>query len=559
MRFFLVLAALGWMLPSVGIADPQSASDTDLNVTYIERTPRYNYDATKNNPAPGDLVTFSGHIRLWGTSSLASVAYRWQMDDVTVAGGTLTNLVAGDERVVTWQWTWQSGAHQIKLTVDPDNQITEWSELNNEIEDYTNAVIIGFWVERSLYDYFAQYQKYLPAVGSSSWEDWAQRHVRFWNQFNAQAIYPTTPNGVQDHVRLDKVIVVNDGALPLGGGGYPTNYPDLRDKTVDMMWGFPATGVSGYPDHTTVSMTSNAFYYEGSLLHELGHARYLIDTYGFDTHNTAAHGGYDAVQIYEGDIYVGGSTYMPFLAFGEVLYYNKNGKMMSGGYDQGWSEYDAGALNRIAGRRAVCGNYNSPCNIGEFLNDLPARNHIRITDLNGKARRGADVKVFQCVGGPGWYGKTFDNTPDLQFTSDTAGYVHVGRNPFTSGSIQHTYGIANGIVILRIQHNGVITYRFQEVTDFNIQYWRGNTQDAYYPISVPGRNYAPADFDHDTDVDVDDLNHLRGCLSGAGNLPSAGCQDADLDMDNDVDQSDFGLFQRCLNGPRVVVDPGCAD
>jgi hypothetical protein len=162
------------------------------------------------------------------------------------------------------------------------------------------------------------------------------------------------------------------------------------------------------------------------------------------------------------------------------------------------------------------------------------------------------------VGGSGWYGKVFDNIPDLAFTTDTAGHIHVGRNPFSSGPIQHTSGIANGIVILRIQHNGVVTYRFQEVTDFNIQYWRGNTQDAYYTISVPGPNYAPADFNHDLYVNQDDLQHLRNCMAGTGNPPAAGCQDADLDGDGDVDQSDFGLLQRCLNG-RVAVDPGCAN
>jgi len=536
-----------------------AAADTDLNVTVIERTPRYDYDAPKNAPAPGDVVTFHGHIRLWGTAAQPSIAYVWQLDRATLATGTLTNMAPGEERIVTATWTWQTGPHQVRLVVDPANAIVERSELNNEREDHTDAVIMGFWVERSLYDYFAQYQKDLPGVGASSWEDWAQRHVRFWNQFNAQAIYPTTPNGVQDHVRLDKVVVVEDGQLPLAGG-LATNNPDLRDRTVDMMWGFPSSALGGttYSDHTSVS-TGNPFYYEGSLLHELGHARYLIDTYGFDVHNTAAHGGYDAVQIWEGGTYVGGSSYMPFLAFNEVLYYNQNGKMMSGGYDQGWSEYDAGALNRIAGRRARCGNYNAPCNIGEYLQELPANNHIRIVDANGRPRRGASVKIYQATGGPGWYGKTFDNAPDLEFTTDTEGYANVGRNPFTSGTIYHTYGIANSIMILRIEHYGAIAYRFKEVSDFNIQYWRGNTQDAYYTITLPGPNYRPADFDHDLDVDSVDLQHLNGCRTGSGGSPAAACRNADLDLDGDVDQSDFGIFQRCLSGARIEAELSCAD
>ncbi len=539
-------------------ADPTSTAD--LDVAYIERTPRYDYDAAKNNPAPGDLVTFRGHIRNTGDGTVASVGYEWRLDNAPVASGTLTNLAVDEERVVTWSWTWQVGDHWIKLVVDPNNLIAESSEVNNQVVDRTNGIIVGFWVEQSVYDYFHLYQKNL-GVDSNSWDDWAQRQMGFWNQFSANAIYPTTPNGVLDRVRIDKIVVVPDGALPLAGG-YPTNHPDLGDKTVDLMWGFPATLLDGsmYSNHTSDSM-GNPFYYEGSLLHELGHARYLIDTYGFDVHNTAHNGGYDSVQIWEGSTYVGGSSYMPYIAWGEVLYYNKHGKMMSGGYDEGWSEYDAGALNRIAGQRACCGNYNAPGNIGVFLNDLPANNHLRVTDEVGQPRRGANVRIYRATSGPGWYGKTIDNTPDLEFTTDNAGYAHLPRNPFAAGSIQHTYGIANSIMVLRIAHLDQIWYRFQEVTDFNIEYWRGNTQDAYYSIAVPGPNETPvsADFDGDGDVDQEDFGHFQVCLTGSGGAIVSGCENAVLDGDTDVDAADLAVFVNCISGADVPVDPDCLD
>ncbi|NLE57159.1 MAG: hypothetical protein GX616_02275 [Planctomycetes bacterium] len=539
-------------------ADP--ASTADLDVANIERTPRYNYDAAKNNPAPGDLVTFSGHIRNTGDGTVASVSYEWRLNDAPVASGTLTNLAVDEERVVTWSWTWQAGDHWIKLVVDPGNVIAESSEVNNQVVDRTNGIIVGFWVEQSVYDYFGTHQKDL-GVGSNSWDDWAQRQMGFWNQFSQNAIYPTTPNGVLDRVRIDKIVVVPDGALPLAGG-YPTNHPDLGDKTVDLMWGFPATLLDGsmYSNHTSASM-GNPFYYEGSLLHELGHARYLIDTYGFDVHNTAHNGGHDSIQIWEGDIYVGGSSYMPYLAWGEVLYYNKYGMMMSGGYDEGWSEYDAGALNRIAGQRACCGNYNAPGNIGVFLNDLPANNHLRITDEVGQPRRGANVRIYRATSGPGWYGKTIDNTPDLEFSTDNAGYAHLPRNPFTAGSIQHTYGIANSIMVLRISHLDQIWYRFQEVTDFNIEYWRGNTQNAYYSIELPGPNETPvsADFDGDGDVDQEDFGHLQVCLTGSGGAIVSGCENAVLDGDTDVDAADLAIFVNCISGADVSADPDCLD
>lgn len=550
MRLCASILTLGAVL--TGLA-PALAQTTDLDVRFIERLPRYNYDAAKKAPATGDAVTFQAHVRLWGSSNLASAAYRWEIDGATASTGTLSNLIAGENRVVALPWTWQSGAHTVRFTVDHANVIAERSELNNTIEDRTDAIIAGFWVEQSVYNYFSQYQPQLPGIGSASWDNWAQRQMRFWNQFSAQAIYPTTPDGVLDRVRIDKIVIVPDGALPLNGG-LATNNPDLSDKTVDLMWGFPATLLSGsmYSNHTSTAM-SNPFYYEGSLLHELGHARYLIDTYGFDVHNTSSH---HSVQIYEGSTYLGGSSYMPFVAFGEVLRYNDHGKLMSGGHDQGWSEYDAGALNRIAGQRATCGNYNAPCNIGAFLNDLPQRNHLLIVDQNGVPRRAADVRIYQAVSGPGWYGKTIDNTPDLFFTTDGSGYAHLPRNPFSSGTIRHTYGIANGVMVLRIAHSGQIWYRFQEVTHFNIQYWRGNTQDAYYTLTLPGPNDIPGDFNRDGKVNDLDLNHMYPCMLGAGVTPGAGCDDADLDGDTDVDQSDFGIFQRCWSGD-LAASPAC--
>jgi len=88
-------------------------------------------------------------------------------------------------------------------------------------------------------------------------------------------------------------------------------------------------------------------------------------------------------------------------------------------------------------------------------------------------------------------------------------------------------------------------------------------------ISIPSDGFAiddvrvfillPGDFDHDGDIDNDDLDHVLACISGAG-IPQNDpvCQDADLDKDGDVDQDDFGLLQRCFSGPGIPPDPDCA-
>lgn len=460
----------------------QAPLQRDLNVTYIERTPRYNYDAAKNNPAPGDLVTFAGHIRNWDNVT-AAAEYAWQLDGAVVETGGLADLQPNEERVVTWQWNWQPGAHRIKLVVDPENEVAEYSEVNNSVEDRTDGLAVGFWVEQSLYDYFHEKQRNL-AIGSNSWEDWAQRQMAKWNEHNASSIWAgITPDGVTDRVRIDKIVVVPDGALPLNGG-LPSNNP-ASDKTVDLMWGFEWNPSSTFYSNTTSKAADNPFYLEPSLVHEMGHARYLVDNYTWDVANNTS---VTQVQIIEPTTgrAVAGTSLMPFLAFNSVLYYNQSGGVMTGPYGDVWSPHEAGALQRIAGRRAVAGNQNAPGNIGEFLNDLPASNHVRFVDGAGNPLVGAEVRWYAASAGSGYGGKTFDNTPEYTLATDADGYVHLPRDPFLPGRHKEA--------VIRVARGNQIWYRFFEVAEMNLEYWRGRRTDGYYTIELPLRT-SPAEID----------------------------------------------------------------
>ena len=503
------------------------AVENDLDVTLIERTPKYDYDATKNMPEPGDVVAFHGHVRFWGDASstpLASVGYRWEIDGVEVASGSITNFeplkppfdfdyegypsptsdaalrnpnnwpknpYAYDPeapptgwRVVTLPWAWEAGRHTVELIVDPGGYIVEKTELNNRRKDYTDAISASFWVEETTWRYFHQYQ-YMLGVGRNSWEDWAQAQMAKQNELYVAAVYPgLTPEGLQTRVRIDRIIVVPDNQLPVNGG-LPTNNPDSSDKTIDLQWGFEAYFGSGfYEDHTTLS-GSNPFYIEQSLVHELGHARYLIDSYGFNVHDSDASN--PTIMIYEGGTLITGTPYLPWFWTGDMVYQNTYGGVMTGPYGFVWGPYEAAMLARIDNVRACCGNMNSPGNIGVFLQDLPQNNYFRIVDAFGEPRAGASVKIFQATGRPGvWYGKEFDGTADLSFVTDGEGYANLGRNPFTRTSggyeapIQHTYGLANSVVIMRVEHDGQVWYRFVECTDFNMEFFKGNEENAYY-------------------------------------------------------------------------------
>lgn len=553
------------------------ATEVDLNVTQIELTPKYNYDASKNRPAPGDAVVWHGYIRHWGDETspvLPEVAYEWRVNGQVVATGVITdfeplrppfnfdysgypnpaskpaianaanwpkNPLALDPnpnnpltvlapstglRLVRLPWTWQAGRQTVELVVDPQNLIPEKSEKNNRIRDYTDAILGGFYVEETTWRYFHLNQHKLPGQGRNSWEDWIQAHMAKQNELYQTAIYPgITPNGISTRVRTDRIIVVPDGMLPLNGG-LATNNPERLDKTIDLMWGFvkydPATSTF-YSDHTSL-VVGNPFFIETSLIHELGHARYLIDSYGFDVHD-------GAVQIRENGQLIAGTAYMPYLAW-NALYYNQSGGVMTGPWGFVWSPYEAAMLERIGQDRARCGNMNSPCNIGEYLQELPQNNRFQFTDSNNWPRVNIQVTIYRATGQPVWYGKIFDDIPDAgPFFADENGWVNLGRNPFTGGpNISHTYGLANSVMILRIEQNTAahgkqVWYRFVEASDFNIEYFKGHTQDAYYTFVLPGLsndgdgNGLPDDWemfyfqateqDPLDDPDVDGLNNLQ--------------------------------------------------
>ena len=90
-------------------------------------------------------------------------------------------------------------------------------------------------------------------VDSFSFEDWAQRHISRFNEMAALAIYPGTPSGVLDRYRLDELVVVPDGALPLvplpnygqmDGQPNESTHPNTADKSVDLRMGLPGEDAS---------------------------------------------------------------------------------------------------------------------------------------------------------------------------------------------------------------------------------------------------------------------------------------------------------------------------
>lgn len=546
--FFLIFLAiiiflLTWLLvltKSYSLAQRPNLSD--LDVLYIERLPRYNFDAPKKWPDFGETVELKGHIKNNGDKPTGRFFFKWSIDGQEVFFGENDSLDPEKETTIVYQWSWPhtissdgriQGRHTVELIVDPEDEIGEISETNNNVKDLTQGLAVGFWVEQSVYNFFNQNQYNFcqdkSCAGSNSWEDWAQRQIREWNKLFEKSQYPSFPDGVLDRVRLDKVIVVADCTLPLNGG-IADNSPDRNDKTVDLMWGFTSAKVGVIACPRDENDGNKNLYLnrpdlqniEWPLMHELSHARYLIDTWAFNVK------GEDVLVRDDGGNLIAGTPLLPYVAW-NIVYYNKDQKIMGGGdYSKGYGEHSTGALNRVRGLRARKGNYNPPSVVGEYLNDLPSENKFQFLSKFGEPLVEAIISIYQAGPKSEWYGKIFDETPDVKKTSSENGEIILERNPFGGSAITHTFGSANGIFLFKIKYRNQVEYRFQEVSDFNLAYWRGETEEAIYSIRTQ----------------LFSLSDLKTLIENWGYSPSI--PEADLNSDGMVNGMDFGMMLKLV-------------
>lgn len=479
-----------------GSLDVLLANDNDLDVGWIQRLPTQPFVWGSANPrrdgwpAADQVITWRAFIKNFSTTTYAKVPYTWYCDGTVLTSGWVT-LAPRAHTPVDLPWAWKFERHQLTCEIDTSNTIPEFSEVNNRVTVFTDAIACGLWVEKDVYDKFHQYQKDL-GIEANSFEDWAQRHVIRWNQMFERAIYPLdSPSGVYDRIRMDQIVIVPDGTLPMNGG-YASNNPDATNRTVDLMWG--KNDPNEYTIYNQVGDDKN-FYFEDSLMHELGHARYLIDTYGFNFHDNPAvsppQGAYwSNTLIKVNGALITGTPYLPCrpIWWDSVYFPTDFGDVGCGLMSSPKNivdRYSAVAMNLIAGCRAVSGNQNSPGNIGVYLQNLPTQNWVTVHDSFGNPLSNATVKIYRAGSGSSdWYGKKFSDPPSLTFATDANGVVNVGRCPFSPGTIAHTYGLSQGDVIVRVEQGGKTGFGFLNAMDFNVEFWRGNTASAAYDLRV---------------------------------------------------------------------------
>ena len=450
----------------------------DLDVTFISRAPMYKSycveysdgipslcPGTENEkrwPDPGEVVTFTAHIVNKGTLAGSSFDYKWYIDEVEMASGTMPGLAPGEEAIVNFQWAWAHTMvgervvddHTIRFSVDPDNLISETYLSNNTLVDRTNA--LGFRIAITP----AMVEAYNTPLNPSfpfSAEDWLQRQIAAMNWALENAVYPTTPAGATERVRINTIEItdsspINDGSTD-GGWFVDADYREVSG------WYDPETDV------------------DWALVHELSHQVGLIDLYQSNV-------SVDSVHVLDS---YGNPTNFAFTW--------PNGGIMAGGDitphtdPHLYSSHSAGGISSTKGYRR--GYY------GEYQYDIPEENYLLILDNVGSPAADVTVALYQRTGPADWIGSlAVDNEPEIIGTTDENGRILLTNQSANGGTTTNTghtlrdnpFGVIDVVgrrnrFLYRLSKDNHEEFGWLDVTAFNLAYWQRETLS--HTVTIP--------------------------------------------------------------------------
>jgi len=448
-----------------------ASATTDLEVTYIERNPKYksyqgrvryyinvlftddfepyNIDVayglsgqnenTQRWPDPGETVTFTAHVYNRGTTTVNSFTYEWRLDDGVIGSGTYsTPIAAGGFATLNQTWAWDWGLHRIKfaMTVTGDGHPS-----NNTLEDYTNALGLFTFIDYGYVQRFKDLTPSVPNPTTDSVTEWLQLHRARMNDMLEAA-------GSSQRWRYDRLDFLNDGD--------PKPSVDSSDYDGSFPQRFTTAG-------TDLRLGGSGYYHSDEdidygLLHELGHQLGIIDLYRLD--------------ISPAQNQVNG------------MGYSSMGGLMHGCSDF-ISEHTALAMNQWYGKRR---GY-----FGQYLFNLPAVNKLLLLDAEGDPLPEANVTIYQKIETSG-VGERIPDIPKFTGQADVNGIYVIPDVPVDNSDFWADTGDVldpnpfgyisnhgeNGVFLIKVEKYRATYFVSLDILEFNIAYWNGQTTEATY-------------------------------------------------------------------------------
>ena len=439
-------------VPALRLREDSGIDDAvDLDVLYVARDPVYGYRQDKTFPDLGEMVTYTAYVANRGGvgtgEAESEVTVHWKMEspsEETLFEFRRTYKVSLPPHAVAkfkLGWNWQDGPNRLTFSVDPEDDIPEWTLANNSVELHTNALLVGLTFENSFYDWMNSVMNGEMDVGGFYWftkdpsspphrpevfgaESWAQRHVEQMNEYfrKAEDDYFGGVRYSLPRVALQAVPVVSDEEMASDNSGLPVRgtWGDL-----DLVWGFQSTfPQEHFPGECHTLGPQGAWTWlghynpnfrtiEDPLIHELGHHMALH-------HETEIYGAYDFVLGSTEILLQDGSLAIePPHRFGgdvnEIF-----GVMQNGDYSLGLSRYAAHTLayrfQPIAGRDVPSrvgalnggGGNRMPIDLGSYWDDygtdnvwdwvqheLPGEAVLTVVDGKGDPVPAAEIEIYK--------------------------------------------------------------------------------------------------------------------------------------------------------------------
>ncbi len=477
-------------------AGTASPSTPDITVVYIKRTPRYNRycvhypndvptlcPGTENQkrwPDVGEPVTYEAHITNNGNTFTDTLQFDWLVNDVVVSTGEATLAVEQhvDIPLSTYTENWTETKHPIEFRVRvKNNNVVELTTDNNLLSIGTHDLTLSYWVETKQYQAFNALQN---VVGTYSFEDWMNAHIKMFNQRLRDAVYPDVPQGVTDQIRLDKFVVADE----LDSGSSPRSLdPDLY--FIDGRWqstDYDSTNANGNNGFYTQYAQAYAPIIDWGLIHELTHQIGGIDLYRMRIPNGPPNDGLQMNDV-NGNLVTnarfpnGGNTF-------------PNWDLMDGGDITPYTDHRMFSFHSAAGLQSNAGHRRGF--YGEYLYDMPDSTTLQILDSTGNPVANAQVDMFQQQ----IYTELFDNIPEISGVTDAEGKMLLPNRPAPSvttitGHTQkpNPFGLiyvtgSAGMMATRVIKDGKDGYVYFLIHDLNVAYWKGQKTNALVTLKT---------------------------------------------------------------------------
>ncbi|MBN2563120.1 MAG: hypothetical protein JXQ75_19515 [Phycisphaerae bacterium] len=451
----------------------------DLTVGYVERLPRdpswhghvvkrdgldvadVEIDQASWHPAVGSTVTFRVHVLNAGAAASSKVVCQVMIDESEVKTATVPPLEPGEEHVVEAGWSWQEGQHTLRVDVDRGGKARELVRWNNTFVEPIGALGVTVVVASDRYQAFKDVAN---IADSFCFEDWIQYQISAMNGLFAASVYASAPRGIEERVRCDRIVVVDNPMAPAQRERWE---PDLhKDGKAEGVAEYAALWVLGQLSDEDVPVY-DALRVDWAGLRRVAEDLGLIDLAATDT------------------------------KIGQCLVLDQHGRYAQRRHLFPWQRtmmYTAGGfvfdersvafLNHVRGRPR---GFRGDC-----LYQVPEKISVEARSNAGTPLSGVQVDMFQmmsegehagmitgrgrgdpiCSAKTGADGRlTLLNLPAP--SHKTAGGYELRPNPFgkiaTDGS--------NALLLLRLRQDGQEEFHFLRLFDCNVAYVRGTTKE----------------------------------------------------------------------------------